>query len=70
VAAPPLHHQWMPDEISMERGFSPDTVKILQGMGHQVRVSNAVARVEAIVLDGGWLMGGADGRADTKAAGY
>jgi gamma-glutamyltranspeptidase / glutathione hydrolase len=70
VDAPRLHHQWMPDEISMERGFSPDTVKILQGMGHQVRVSNAVARVEAIVLDGGWLMGGADGRADTKAAGY
>jgi gamma-glutamyltranspeptidase/glutathione hydrolase len=60
----------MPDEISIERGFSPDTIKILQSMGHQVRISNTVARVEAIVLDGGWLTGGSDGRSDTKAAGY
>jgi hypothetical protein len=29
-----------------------------------------VARVEAIVIDKGWLMGGSDGRGVGKAAGY
>src|SRR6266567_3834604 len=37
VNAPRFHHQWMPDEIKMEKlGFSPDTVRILQSMGHKV----------------------------------
>ncbi len=70
VDAPRFHHQWMPDEISLERGFSPDTIRILENMGHRIRISDTVARVEAIVRDGQWLTGGADGRGETKAAGY
>jgi gamma-glutamyltranspeptidase/glutathione hydrolase len=37
VNAPRFHDQWLPDEIKMEKvGFSPDTVRILEHMGHKV----------------------------------
>jgi gamma-glutamyltranspeptidase/glutathione hydrolase len=39
VNAPRFHDQWLPDEIKLERvGFSPDTVRILEHMGHKVSV--------------------------------
>src|SRR5271166_5216848 len=37
VNAPRFHDQWLPDEIKMERvGFSPDTIHILEHMGHKI----------------------------------
>jgi gamma-glutamyltranspeptidase/glutathione hydrolase len=72
VDAPRFHHQWQPDTLYLERGVSPDTVKLLEQRGHRVEYSPGVvlARVEAIVRNGEWLEGGADGRAAGKAAGY
>ncbi len=71
IDRPRFHHQWMPDGISMEvNGFSPDTVAILQAMGHKVSTSASVARVEGILLSDGWLQGAADGRGSGKAVGY
>jgi gamma-glutamyltranspeptidase/glutathione hydrolase len=73
IDAPRFHHQWQPDRLSMERGFSPDTIALLRARGHDVdelgvaRVSSAV---EAIVNDGGWLQGATDGRRPGKAAGH
>ena len=35
VDAGRMHHQWLPDRINIERfGFSADTIKMLQAMGH------------------------------------
>ncbi|MBI3280522.1 MAG: gamma-glutamyltransferase [Acidobacteria bacterium] len=70
IDRPRFHHQWKPDKITIEPGFSPDTIRLLQARGHVVEVSSSVARVEAILIDKGWLQGGADGRAHGKAAGY
>ncbi len=72
VDAPRFHHQWKPDKLYLEGGISPDTVAILQDMGHQVDYSPGVvlARVNAILRDGGWLQGAADSRWVGKAAGY
>jgi gamma-glutamyltranspeptidase/glutathione hydrolase len=72
VDFPRFHHQWKPDKLYLEKGFSPDTVALLKAKGHDVDYSPAVvvARVEAIVIDGGWLQGGSDGRGVGKAAGY
>ncbi len=72
VDYPRFHHQWKPDKLYLEHGFSPDTVALLKGMGYDVDYSAAVvvARVEAIVIDKDWLMGGSDGRGVGKAAGY
>ena len=71
---PRFHHQWMPDVLYVEQGISPDTVNILRAMGHKVSplesTSGVVARVEAILNDGGWLEGAADPRGNAKAEGY
>jgi gamma-glutamyltranspeptidase / glutathione hydrolase len=73
IDAPRVHHQWLPDKLSLERGISPDTVALLKSRGYDVDYSPGVvlAQVAAIVSDGGWLQGGSDGRsAAGKAAGY
>ena len=31
--APRFHHQWLPDELRVEKGFSPDTLKRLRVSG-------------------------------------
>src|ERR1700681_349943 len=36
VGAPRLHHQWLPDEVRIERGFADDTPAELRAMGHTV----------------------------------
>jgi len=75
VDAPRMHHQWLPDKLSLERGISPDTVTLLQGRGYDVDYSSGivVAEVAAILNDSGWLLGATDGRVALqagKAAGY
>jgi len=70
IDAPRFHHQWQPDKLSLERGFSPDTVALLEKRGHQIDSIRAVAVVESILIDGGWLQGATDGRGAGKAAGY
>jgi gamma-glutamyltranspeptidase/glutathione hydrolase len=69
---PRFHHQWRPDRLEVERGVSPDTIAILKQMGHTVELAapRERARVEAIVLENGWLEGATDGRGNGKAAGY
>ena len=37
VAAPRIHHQWLPDRVSAERGLSPDTIRLLEAKGPQGR---------------------------------
>lgn len=71
---PRFHHQWMPDQLYLEKGISPDTIALLRAMGHKIASYEArdpvVARVEAILNDQGWLQGAADGRGNAKAEGY
>ena len=70
VDRPRFHHQWKPDKLYMEEGFSPDTVALLSARGHRIAPASSVARVEAILIDDGWLAGATDGRGHGKAAGY
>jgi gamma-glutamyltranspeptidase/glutathione hydrolase len=70
VDAPRFHHQWNPDHLTMEAGFSPDTIKLLEGRGHRVEKAGSVARIFAIVSENGWFAGAADGRSYGKAEGY
>ncbi len=69
IDQPRFHHQWKPDKLYVERGFSPDTITLLKAKGHIVENISGVALVEAILVDDGWLQGGTDGRANGKAAG-
>jgi gamma-glutamyltranspeptidase/glutathione hydrolase len=34
--APRIHHQWLPDVVRLEPGFSPDTVRLLEERGHKI----------------------------------
>jgi gamma-glutamyltranspeptidase/glutathione hydrolase len=72
VDAPRFHHQWLPDKLYLEKGFSPDTAALLKARGYDVdyEAAQVPACVEAIVNDDGWLQGGADGRRTSTAAGY
>jgi gamma-glutamyltranspeptidase/glutathione hydrolase len=70
VDQPRIHHQWMPDEIRMERAFSPDTIDILKAKGHKISVIGSIGEVAAILFDGKWLQGAPDGRVEATAKGY
>ena len=63
AAEPRMHHQWMPDVLQMEEGFSPDTVKLLQDMGQPVTPAQRTSgRTNSIMLEDGWLFGSTDTR--------
>lgn len=70
-AAPRMHHQWLPDKIDLETGFSPDTIRILQLSGHKVDPSRAAGRVQTVARQThsrpGWL-GASDPRSADGAA--
>jgi gamma-glutamyltranspeptidase/glutathione hydrolase len=67
---PRIHHQWLPDELRMERGFSPDTLELLKSRGHEIKIVTSIGEVAAIRLENGWLEGAADPRTESTAKGY
>jgi len=73
VNAPRFHHQWLPDEIRVERiGVSPDTIKLLEEQGNKVKKSGYWGDAECIMIDPrtGERLGATDYRNNGKAAGY
>jgi gamma-glutamyltranspeptidase / glutathione hydrolase len=72
VDARRMHHQWLPDRISIEQDAAPEAVlAALRGMGHEVRTVNRQGSVHAIMAAGGRLTGAPDRRdGDAGAAGY
>jgi gamma-glutamyltranspeptidase/glutathione hydrolase len=71
VAAPRIHHQWMPDEIRIEEGISPDTINSLVERGHKVEQKSSMGAIQSIMVKDGIMYGGADPRRSTAlAAGF
>jgi gamma-glutamyltranspeptidase / glutathione hydrolase len=72
VDAGRMHHQWLPDRISIEQDAAPEAVlQALRGMGHEVRTTGRQGSVQAIMVSGGRLIGAPDRRdGDAGAAGY
>ena len=68
VAAPRIHHQWLPDELRIEEGISPDTVQALGEMGHTVKQKTAMGAIQSIMVKDGMMYGGADPRRSTALA--
>jgi gamma-glutamyltranspeptidase/glutathione hydrolase len=73
VDAGRIHHQWLPDRLSVERyGFSADTINQLKAMGHTVAEVGGQGVAEVVVFNpkDNMLEGGVDKRqADGGAAG-
>jgi gamma-glutamyltranspeptidase/glutathione hydrolase len=63
AAQPRVHHQWMPDQLRLEQGISPDTLKLLKNMGHQLKTDHrSSGRTNSIMINDGWLYGASDTR--------
>ncbi len=71
VAAPRLHHQWLPDEVASERDVSSDVIRSLEARGHIVKRGGAWSSANSIMATPEGLAGGADPRTrGSLAAGY
>jgi len=68
VNAPRIHHQWLPDELRIEQGLSPDTIRLLENLGHTVRKKSAMGASQSIMIKDGIMYGGPDPRRSTSSA--
>ena len=74
IEAPKMHHQWLPDVTYFESwGFSPDTERMYEEMGHKLNYRSSQGRAMGILIDWNNEMyyGAADSRSyHGKASGY
>ena len=72
INAPRFHHQWLPDQIGMEKLFSSEMEEQMKGRGYQVKRRGHIGLVNAIGIDvkTGERCGAADPRDNGAAAGY
>jgi gamma-glutamyltranspeptidase/glutathione hydrolase len=77
IDAPRIHHQWLPDTVYVEPfGLSPDTERLLAGMGYHLDLSDQTWGQAAGILVGGKSLGEIDkgggarynGAIDSRAA--
>jgi gamma-glutamyltranspeptidase / glutathione hydrolase len=62
VAAPRLHHQWLPDEVRIEHGFAEDTLAGLRAKGHRAIEPMGQTSANSIAVTPNGLLGAPDPR--------
>ncbi len=62
IGEPRLHHQWLPDEVVVERGFAPELLRALTARGHIVREGLPPTSANSILVAPDGLIGAADHR--------
>ncbi len=72
VDAKRFHHQWLPDEVDIEKGaLDSATITKLQQKGYKIISHGPSGRVDAILIYGdGYYQGGADPRGDDTKLGW
>jgi len=71
ISSPRFHSQWLPDEIVIEQGFSPDTIDKLKHYGHTIQTQAGPGAVQGILIKDDMLYGAADPRIpNSLAMGY
>lgn len=71
IVTPRVHHQWLPDELRIEDGISPDTIKLLERQGYKVAQKAPMGRVQIIQADKSGFYGYSDPRnPDGKTLGF
>ena len=69
--APRIHHQWLPDELRIEEGISPDTIALLEAKGHTVDINDVMGSTQSIMITEDGLFGSSDPRrAGSLTLGY
>ena len=62
VAAPRLHHQWLPDDVRIESGFAEDTIAALKAKGHHVIEPLGQTSANSIAVTPNGILGAPDPR--------
>jgi gamma-glutamyltranspeptidase / glutathione hydrolase len=62
VTAPRLHHQWLPDEVRIERGFADATLEALKAKGHHIVEPMGQTSANSIEVTPSGLLGAPDPR--------
>jgi gamma-glutamyltranspeptidase/glutathione hydrolase len=62
VAAPRLHHQWLPDEVRVERGFPNDVLSALKAMDHHIVEPMGQTSANSILVTASGPLGAPDPR--------
>jgi gamma-glutamyltranspeptidase/glutathione hydrolase len=62
VAAPRVHHQWMPDKVILEPGFPEDIIAALRARGHNVVQAMTCCSANSIMVTPNGLLGAPDPR--------
>jgi gamma-glutamyltranspeptidase/glutathione hydrolase len=71
VNKPKFHHQWLPDQVDVERDFPESVRNQLQQMGYKIVVRGNIGRTEVIrILPNGSIEAVGDKRGDDHAAGF
>jgi gamma-glutamyltranspeptidase/glutathione hydrolase len=73
VNKPRVHHQWLPDQIDIEKErFSDELLKALEVKGHKIGKTRLLGLVEAIMIDqnNNIIYGVSDKRGSGHAEGY
>jgi gamma-glutamyltranspeptidase/glutathione hydrolase len=72
INAPRFHHQWLPDEILLEKEFPPAFEQALNARGHATKRKGHIGLVNAVAIDAqtGARLGAADPRDHGSAVGY
>ena len=68
-AAPRMHHQWYPDVLQLESGFSPDTIRILEARGHTIAAAQwSMGSLQTVAWKDGVFRGSSDPRRPNAAS--
>ena len=62
---PRIHHQWFPDELLLEGGISPDTIRLLRQKGHKInfnKFSSGMGSLQSVMKKDGLYYGYSDPR--------
>ncbi len=71
VNKPKFHHQWLPDEIYVEKNFPQEVRAQLEQMGYKIVERGEIGRTEVIkILPGGKIEAVGDNRGEDAAEGY
>ena len=71
INKPKFHHQWLPDEVLVEKDFDAAVIKKLQAMGYTIKEGGTIGRTEVIrLLSTGKRETAADKRGDDSVAGF
>jgi len=65
---PRIHQGWRVQRLGVEPGISPDTLRILESMGHEVAVERAMGSTQSIQWRDGRFYGAADPRRPNATA--